>query len=62
MKYHYVAHINYNITTATEEYFASGDDVAGKGSFDGLFRELCIKSLGGGNFEIVSTGTGGGEH
>lgn len=62
MKYHYVVRVNYNITTATEEYFAPGDGVAGKGTFEGLFRELCVRApQGNSQFEIVSVGTGGGE-
>jgi len=61
MEYHYVVRIDYDITTASDEYFAPGDGVSGKGTFEGLFRELCIKDLGGGNFGIVSVGTGGGE-
>ncbi|WRS28485.1 M56 family metallopeptidase [Oscillospiraceae bacterium MB08-C2-2] len=61
MSYHYVVRINYDITTASEEYFAPGDGVAGKGTFKGLFRELCVKDLGSGNFAIISAGTGGGE-
>lgn len=48
-------------TTASDEYFARGDGVSGKGTFKGLFRELCVKDLGGGNFDILSAGTGGGE-
>lgn len=59
MKYHYVVRINYDITTASDEYFAPGDGVSGKGTFKGLFRELCVKDLGGGNFDILSaTGCG----
>lgn len=61
MNYHYVVRMNYDITTASDEYFAPGDGVAGKGNFEGLFRELCVKDLGGGNFDIISAGTGGGE-
>lgn len=60
MKYHYVVYIDYDITTASNEYFAPGDGVSGKGTFKGLFRQLCVKELGGGNFDIVSAGTGGG--
>ncbi len=61
MEYHYVARVNYDVATASEEYFAPSDGVSGKGMFQGLFRELCVKALGNGNFEIVSIGTGGGE-
>lgn len=61
MDYHYVVRVNYDIITAFEEYFAPGDGVSGKGMFQGLFRELCVKDLGNGNFEIVSVGTGGGD-
>ena len=61
MNYHYVVQVNYDITTASDEYFAPGDGVSGKGTFKGLFRELCVKDLGGGNFDIISAGTGGGE-
>ena len=60
MEYHYLVRIDYDITTALDEYFAPGDGVSGKGTFEGLFRELCIKDLGGGNFDVVSIGTGGG--
>lgn len=61
MAYQYVVRVDYDITTASEEYFAPGDGVSGKGTFQGLFRELCVKALENGNFEIVSVGTGGGE-
>ncbi len=61
MQYHYVVRMSYDITTASDEYFAPGDGVSGKGTFKGLFRELCVKELGGGNFDIVGIGTGGGE-
>ncbi|MDD2235045.1 MAG: M56 family metallopeptidase [Desulfitobacteriaceae bacterium] len=50
----------YDITTATAEYFAPGDGVSGKGIFQGLFRELCVKAIDGGSYRIVSVGTGGG--
>ncbi len=61
MKYQYVVRVNYNITTATEDYFAPGDGVSGKGTFQGLFRELSLKAQEAGGFEIVYIGTGGGE-
>ena len=61
MRYHYVVGVEYGITTAGDGYFAPGDGVSGKDTFDGLFRELCVKALGDGNFTIVSVGTGGGE-
>ncbi|WMJ85218.1 M56 family metallopeptidase [Oscillospiraceae bacterium LTW-04] len=61
MAYQYVVRVDYDITTASEEYFAPGDGASGKGMFQGLFRELCVKALGNSNFEIVSIGTGGGE-
>lgn len=61
MAYQYVVHVTYQITTATEQYRAPGDGVAGKGTFDGLFRELGVKANteDGGGFLIVSVGTGG---
>lgn len=61
MKYQYVVRVNYNITTATEAYFAPGDGVSGKGTFQGLFRELSVKVHENGQFEIVYIGTGGAE-
>jgi hypothetical protein len=61
MKYHYVVRINYNITTAFPEYFAPGDGISGQGTFEGITRELLVKSLGGGNYDILEAGTGGGE-
>lgn len=61
MNYHYVVRMNYDMVTACDEYFAPGDGVSGKGIFKGLFRELCVKELGGGHFDIISAGTGGGE-
>jgi len=61
MNYHYVVRMNYDITTASDEYFAPGDGVSGRGTFKGLFRELSVKDLGGGNFDILSAGTGGAE-
>lgn len=60
-KYHYLVQATYNITTATEEYVSSADSISGKGTFEGLFRELYIKSLDNSNFEIVSVGMGGEE-
>lgn len=64
MAYQYVVQVTYNITTATEQYLAAADGISGKGSFQGLFRELCVKvKVGdGGGFQIVAVGTGGGEH
>lgn len=59
LPYHYVVQVNYGITTATDEYFAPADGISGKGSFDNLFRELGVKSLGNGQYEIVGVGTGG---
>lgn len=56
-KYDYIVHLNYGITTATDDYYAPGDGVLGKGTFKDLFREIYIKSLGGGNFEGVFIGT-----
>ena len=63
MAYQYVVQITYDITTATEEYFAPGDGVSGKGTFKGLFRELGVKvkSDDGGGYYIISVGTGGAE-
>lgn len=61
MPYHYVVRAEYSIATAAEEYLSPADGVSGKGWFEGLFRELCVKSLGDGNFEVISIGTGGGE-
>ncbi|HHU76502.1 MAG TPA: DUF4825 domain-containing protein [Firmicutes bacterium] len=63
MAYQYVVRIRYNIATATEEYFNPGDGVSGKGDFEGLFVELCVKvkTTDGGGYQIVSAGTDGGE-
>nr|WP_246542831.1 M56 family metallopeptidase [Fusibacter paucivorans] len=61
MEYHYVVRVNYDIATASEEYFAPGDGASGKGTFQNLFRELYVKALGTGNFEIAGVGTDGGE-
>ena len=63
MAYQYVVRVTYDITTATEQYFAPGDGVSGKGTFQNLFRELCVKvkSDDGGGYYIVSVGTGGAE-
>lgn len=61
MKYHYVVRVNYNITTATERYYFPADGASGKGTFKGLFRELCVKALSNGQFEIVHIGTSGSE-
>ena len=63
MAYQYVVRVTYDMTTATEQYISAGDGISGKGSFEGLFRELCVqaKSDDGGGFQIVAVGTGGGE-
>lgn len=61
MAYHYVVRVNYSITTASEQYRSPGAGIAGSGTFNGVFCELCVKELGNGSFEIVSVGTGGGE-
>ncbi len=63
MAYQYVVRVRYDITTATAEYFNPSDGVSGQGTFEGLFRELCVKAktTGGGGYQIVSAGTGGGE-
>ena len=61
MAYQYIVQVTYDITTATEQYFAPGDGISGKGTFQNLFRELCvkIKSDDGGGYYIVRIGTGG---
>lgn len=61
MAYQYIVQVTYDITTVTEQYFAPGDGISGKGTFQNLFRELCvkIKSDDGGGYYIVSVGTGG---
>lgn len=51
--YDYIVTINYSIMTATEGYLALADNISGKGTFDGLHRELYVKGLGMGNFQIV---------
>ena len=56
--YDYIVNVHYGITTAAEGYSALGDGISGKGIFDGLFRILYVKDLGGGNFEIVSIDRG----
>ena len=58
MAYQYVVQITYDITTATEEYFAPGDGVSGKGTFKVLFRELGVKvkSDDGGGKTIIAKG------
>ncbi len=63
MAYQYAVRVRYDITTATEEYFNPGDGVSGRGTFAGLFVELCVKvkTTGGGGYQIVSADTGGGE-
>lgn len=61
MPYQYVVQVEYSITTATTEYHSPEDGIAGAGTFEGIFRELCVKSLANGSFEIVSVGTGGVE-
>lgn len=59
--YQYVVQVNYGITTASEEYLAPADGISGKGRFDSVFRELCVKDLGNDQYDIISVGTGGGE-
>lgn len=59
MPYDYVVRANYSITTASEEYRAPDDGISGKGVFDGLSRELYVKSLSNGNFEVVGIQAGG---
>lgn len=63
MAYQYVVRVTYDITTATEQYISAGDGISGKGSFEGLFRKLCVKVKldDGGGFQIIAVGTGGGE-
>ncbi len=41
-----------NNSSASDECFAPSDGVSGKGTFKDLFRELCVKDLGGGNFDL----------
>lgn len=62
MKYQYVVQLHYDITTATEDYYAPGDGVTGAGKFENLYRELYVRhnTEDGGSFEIVSIGTDGG--
>lgn len=54
MPYHYVVRAEYSITTASEEYLSPTDSISGKGLFEGLIIEMCVKSLGNGNYEVVS--------
>lgn len=61
MPYQYLVQVEYDIRTASEAYHAPGDGIAGRGSFEGLYRELGVKALGDGEYAIVSVGTGGGE-
>lgn len=63
MAYQYVVQLTYDITTASDQYSAAGDGISGKGSFEGLFRELYVKEKldNGGGFQIVAASTGGGE-
>lgn len=56
MEYHYVVNLTYNITTATEDYDAPWDGLKGKTTAKGLYKELYVKSLKNGSFEIVSIG------
>lgn len=58
MKYNYIVRVDYDITTASNEYLAPGDGIAGKGTFEGLSRELYIKDLGSNTFGIIGVGTG----
>lgn len=46
--------IQYGITAATADYSSPEDGISGKGTFDGLFREMYVKMLGDGNFAVVS--------
>lgn len=57
MPYHYILEFSYSIDTASEKYLSSVDGIAGKGTFDGLYRELFVKDLGEGNIGIVNTAT-----
>lgn len=61
MAYQYVVQFTYDITTATDQYRAPGDGISGKGTFQNLFRELCVKvkMQDGGGYQIVGVGTGG---
>lgn len=61
MSYQYLVRVEYDIRTASEAYRAPGDGIAGRGSFEGLSRELGVKVLEHGEYAIVSVGTGGGE-
>ncbi|GEM_PF-4420004 len=56
----YIIHVRvqYEITTASEEYSAPDDGISGKGTFGGLFRELYVKRLDNGNFALVSVSQG----
>lgn len=53
----YAVHVNYDITTYSDQYVSSTNRVAGKGTFEGLNVELHVKSVGDGNFTIVSDNT-----
>ena len=61
MKYHYVVLVNYDITTATDDYLSVLDGLSGKSTFKGLTRELSIRMSETGSYEIVHIGTGGAE-
>lgn len=60
MSYQYVAQITYKIVTLSDEYSAENDDISGKGTFENLYREICIKNQGDGKYEIVTVGDGMG--
>lgn len=61
MPYDYVVQANYSITTDSEAYHMPGDGVSGKGTFDGLYREIHVRALDNGDYEIVSVSKGSNE-
>lgn len=60
LPYQYIAQVQYSITSASLAFYSSYDNITGKGTFTGLFRQLYIQDLGSGNFSIVAVDTGNG--
>lgn len=60
MAYHYITQVQYQVTSHSLSFHWPLDNIFGKGTFTGLFRQLYIQELDGGNFSIVAVDTGNG--
>jgi hypothetical protein len=52
--------VTYGYITENDSFVNPGDGTKGKGTWSHIYREIRIRNIGEGTYEIVSIGTGGG--